>query len=140
VEKELDQIMASLPGEADMKMEMDELLASFPNDADMAKEMADLLAALPSEDESEKLLAERSAMTRRWVDSGFKVGGHLPAPKKEKFDRWVSGTMQAALSDPRVASSDAEKLTRLIAQNDRNLRAYQKWERSQKSRKRNSNL
>jgi hypothetical protein len=35
-------------------------------------------------EEQKKLIAEQEAMTRRWLDSGLKLGGHLelhPVPK-----------------------------------------------------------
>jgi hypothetical protein len=91
-------------------------------------------------EEDKKLLAEHDEMTRRWVDSGFKLGGHLSVIDKKKFDRWVLKTLHAAYSDPVAARDRVEKLMRLTLYNHRNIKRYRSWERAQKSAKARSGL
>jgi hypothetical protein len=78
-------------------------------------------------------LAEQEVITRRWVDSGFKLGGHLPAEDRKLFDGWVSKVLRESLTDPLAAQAEMEKLRRYSLANSRNIKKYKAWKSKKKS-------
>jgi hypothetical protein len=68
----------------------------------------------------------RAARTRR-ARAFFNV--HMSEPDKQKLDRWVLKTLELGYSDPAAARVRVKKLTRLLGDNERNIKAYETWKR-----------
>jgi len=114
---------------------MDKELTRYLADIDVENAVAETGRA-PEVDlhtffETNEVMAEYKVKVCRWVDSGFRLGGHLPGPEREIFDRWMRGVAATSLDSDRK-SSEMRKLMRFISRNNANARSYQAWERRKK--------
>jgi hypothetical protein len=90
--------------------------------------------------EATAMRAENEAQAKRWVDSGFKLGGHLLPSDKKLLDNWILGTLKAAAADALAASSRVEEMMRLVSYNQANIRRYKDWEKRSRKRSKSGRL
>jgi hypothetical protein len=133
LEKELNEL-STVEEELSESIKELERLAAFDSEEFKALEVdPEEFKAL--EAENEKFLAEEAVKRERWVKTGFKMGGHLSAAERAKFDRRVIEILTKASSDPVGSSAEVDELTKLVMLNNRNLQTYQKDKRRKKSPK-----